>query len=92
MAEPPKQKCDLSREELKDDGKKLGDFCPLCKKLGVEVEIGFHKSRDAPPGQSCLTVDSCCPVEGRGWQSACADVLFCACPSSAVYDSFVPSS
>lgn len=49
MAEP-KQKCRLSCEQLSEDGKKLEDYCPACKKLGVEVEVMFHKSRDAPPG------------------------------------------
>jgi hypothetical protein len=41
----PAQKCDLSREELKDDGKKLEDLCPVCKDLGADVKVGFHKAR-----------------------------------------------
>jgi hypothetical protein len=46
----PAQKCDLSREEAKDElNVKYSDFCPLCKKLGAEVEVGFHKSRAAAP-------------------------------------------
>jgi len=60
MAEPPKQKCDLSREEAETKLKAAyTDFCPLCKELGVDVRIGFHKSRDVPPGQFQLSTYTC---------------------------------
>jgi hypothetical protein len=51
MAELPQQKCQLSVEQLVVDGKKLDDLCRFCKKRGVDVEVGDHKSRDAPSGQ-----------------------------------------
>lgn len=44
----PAQKCDLSREEAEEKlGAKYTDFCPLCKDLGANVKVGFHKSRGA---------------------------------------------
>jgi hypothetical protein len=52
MAEPPKQKCNAYQEDLLKK-RDPDDICPLCKKLGLEVEVGFHKSRDAPPGEYC---------------------------------------
>jgi hypothetical protein len=45
----PAQKCDLSREELKDDGNKLNDICPACKELGASVKVMFHKAHAAAP-------------------------------------------
>ena len=33
-------KCDLSRKELRDDGKQIGDECPICKQL-----VGLHERR-----------------------------------------------
>lgn len=50
MAEPPQQKCNAYQEDLLKK-RDPDDFCPLCNKLGVEVEIGFHKSREARTGQ-----------------------------------------
>jgi len=45
----PVQKCDLSREEAKEElGVAYTDFCPACKDLGVDVKVMFHKARVAP--------------------------------------------
>jgi hypothetical protein len=51
MAERPKQQCDLSREELKDDKLGLRELCPFCKDRQADVMVGDHKSRDALSGQ-----------------------------------------
>lgn len=56
-AEPQRQRCDLSREELKADGMTLNDFCTSCREdWGVDVRVRLHKSRDAPAGQHHTTL------------------------------------
>jgi hypothetical protein len=42
------QKCKLTREELKTDGRKLEELCPVCSQLGIDVPVGCHKSEKDP--------------------------------------------
>jgi len=39
----PAQKCNTTQEALREDGYKSNDLCPLCKDVGVDVKVGFHK-------------------------------------------------
>ena len=40
----PFKGCTLTRKELKDDGKKLNDFCDNCFDCGVECKVRWHPS------------------------------------------------
>jgi len=40
----PAQKCNATQEALLANGKRdVDDLCPLCKDIGVDVKVGFHK-------------------------------------------------
>jgi hypothetical protein len=44
----PAQKCDLSREECKEElTVGYGDLCPACQELGADVKVMHHKARAA---------------------------------------------
>ena len=50
----PVQVCNCTKEELlaKYKEKDIGDECPLCRKAGYGVDIGFHRSQTAAGCQS----------------------------------------
>ena len=38
------QACNATKEELREDGLKVTNDCPLCLKRGVTLEVGNHRS------------------------------------------------
>ena len=46
----PFKECTLTRQELKDDGKKLTDFCGKCFRFGINCLVEDHPSEQEMAG------------------------------------------
>lgn len=56
MSSPPQQKCNATKQELREDGLKSSDVCPACKDCGVDVKVAFHRDAAAPSPQAASSI------------------------------------
>ena len=47
------QVCNATKEELREDGLKVTNDCPLCLDSGARVRVGNHRS-DQPTGNKIM--------------------------------------